>query len=867
MSKNTAEVYLICQAHIDPIWIWDWEEGLTEALATFEATADLLDEYPEFVFNHNESLLYRWVRDYRPELFERIKKHVSSGRWVITGGWYLQPDCNLSGGESFARQILLGREFFRAEFGVMPKVAYNLDSFGHHGNMPQFLKLSGYDSYVHFRPLAQDKALPDFIYTWEGVDGTRIPTLRPPCIWYCTHPADPIEGKIKRIRELVQERGMSVTCFWGAGNHGGGATRQDLDNIRRLGTGTPALRHGNLEDYCRDVVLARADEHAPVKGELQKCFTGCYTSTIAVKQRNRRGEGLALAAERYAALAWWFLGEEYPAAGLQQVWQDLLFNQFHDILPGSAIRAGIASSGEIMGRSFTTAREIVIKSQLALARSRRRRKPLTIRVFNPHPIRRRLPIEVDIQLATHPAFVQGKHLAVYDADEQPVARQLLAYKCNTGAWRNTFLLEADLCAAGISEYRIEIEEKEETKHEAQADSGSPEGFLPVQDGILHDGTCSVSDHTPWVAADEATVIVDSALLTATICRRTGCLTSLFVKSSGEELIAGPSGCLVIHGDNNDAWGGNQPAYGDIVGSFELPNTAELAKICGHHDTAISAPAVRVVASGPLATVVEVILSYSRSTARVRYTFHRHFSFVDAEVLVNWNERCRALQFEFHTTVSGDEYTVEIPHAAITRRRGNGEEPCGRWTMLANQDQAFALINSGTGGVDVAGNTLRQTLVRSPTFTGNGLAPKPGFMQEHMDLGEHIFKFKLAFGNVEQVRRDLPLLSDDLALPFSYLCNIPLNASDQPGVECGTELVQLDTAGQVHLETIKRSEDSNGLIVRLVERGGSKAEASLCLLNASAMGLSFAPYEIKTLRFERNDKQVTAAECDLLERPL
>ena len=868
MKQDLApEVHLICQAHLDPIWIWDWEEGLTEALATFEVAADLLDEFEDFRFNHNESLLYACVRDYRPDLFECIKGHVTAGRWIISGGWYLQPDCNLPVGESFARQILLGREFFRQEFGVVPKTAYNFDSFGHHGNMPQFLRLAGYESYVHFRPLAGEKELPDFIYTWEGVDGSRIPTLRPPCVWYCTHPGSLVADKIQAMRELAEARGMPVTCFWGAGNHGGGATRAELELIRSLSECSPLLKHGSLEEYCRDVVVPQAAGQTSVKGELQKCFTGCYTSTIRIKQRNRHGEGLALAAERYAALAWWFLGREVPAAKLRSVWQDVLYNQFHDILPGSAIRDGVSSSGEIMGRAFTNAREVILQSQLALARSREQKRPLTVRLLNPHPVRRRIPAVVDIQLSTHPAFVHGKHLALYDAEDRLVARQLLAYKCNTAAWRNTFLFEADLCACGISEYRIEIREPDDATSEVAVDRSSPEGFLPFDSAELHDATCTVADHAPWYAADPDTITVRAEHIEASVCRETGRLVSLLDRASGAEILSAPSGGLVVRADTNNAWGGEQNAYGDVVGSFELPTQAELAAICGCHDEPVAAPAVRIVASGPLALVVEVVSVAQRSTARTRYTFHRNQSYVDVELLLNWGERCRALQFELHTALDGEDYLTEIPHAAISRPRGGGEEPCGRWVMLNSGGRALALVNDGTGGVEVTGNTLRQSLVRSATFSAGNGKPRPGFMNEHMSLGEHIFRFKIALGKAGEVRRTLPLLSDDLTLPFSYLCSVPLDASEQPGAEQGTELMQLESTGNVHVEAVKRSEDGEALVVRLAERGGEEATATLSLLDTAPVTATFGRYQTKTLRFRREAGEVVARECDLLERPL
>ena len=125
------KVYLLCNAHLDPVWQWTWEEGLAEALSTFRIAADFCEEFDGFVFNHNESLLYEWVEEYDPALFQRIEKLVESGKWHIMGGWYLQPDCNMPSGESMLRQILTGRRYFKKKFGQTPTTAINFDPFGH----------------------------------------------------------------------------------------------------------------------------------------------------------------------------------------------------------------------------------------------------------------------------------------------------------------------------------------------------------------------------------------------------------------------------------------------------------------------------------------------------------------------------------------------------------------------------------------------------------------------------------------------------------------------------------------------------------------------------------------------------------------
>ena len=148
MNKHT--VHLIANSHIDPVWLWLWEEGAGEALSTFRTAVALCEAHHDFVFNHNEAILYQWIEEYEPELFDRIRRLVRAGRWHIMGGWFLQPDCNMPSGESFVRQILLGKRYFREKFGVDVTAAANLDPFGHSRGLVQILARAGYDlSLIH----------------------------------------------------------------------------------------------------------------------------------------------------------------------------------------------------------------------------------------------------------------------------------------------------------------------------------------------------------------------------------------------------------------------------------------------------------------------------------------------------------------------------------------------------------------------------------------------------------------------------------------------------------------------------------------------------------------------------------------------
>lgn len=161
------EVYMLCNAHLDPVWLWKREEGIAEAISTFRVAADFCEKYDGFIFNHNESLLYEWVEEYEPALFSRIQKLVKEDKWRIMGGWYLQPDCVMPSGESMIRQIEEGQRYFKEKFDVIPKTAINFDPFGHNQGLVQILSKKGYENYLFMRPFS---ITPNQNFIWKGFD-------------------------------------------------------------------------------------------------------------------------------------------------------------------------------------------------------------------------------------------------------------------------------------------------------------------------------------------------------------------------------------------------------------------------------------------------------------------------------------------------------------------------------------------------------------------------------------------------------------------------------------------------------------------------------------------------------------------------
>src|SRR5262245_46553296 len=220
MSKDGATLHMIGNAHLDPVWLWQWPEGLQEAKATFRSALDRLNESPDFVFTSSSAAIYEWVEENAPDLFAEIAARVAEGRWQIAGGWWIQPDCNLPGGESYVRQGLYGQRYFREKLGVTATIGYRVDGFGHHGMLPQILSKMGMDSYVFMRPQEHEKDLPGRLFWWEADDGSRVLAFRIPYAYTAGGTTEDLDRHIRRNAEVVTAEFPESMCFFGVGNHG-----------------------------------------------------------------------------------------------------------------------------------------------------------------------------------------------------------------------------------------------------------------------------------------------------------------------------------------------------------------------------------------------------------------------------------------------------------------------------------------------------------------------------------------------------------------------------------------------------------------------------------------------------------------------
>ncbi|MCY3021874.1 MAG: alpha-mannosidase, partial [Planctomycetota bacterium] len=289
-------IHLIFNAHLDPIWLWPWQGGLDAALATCRSACDRLDANKNLYFSRNEAWVYAQIEQVDPELFQRIRRHVKSGHWSIVGGWWIQPDCNLPSAFAMKHQIELGKKYFTGRFGVFPRTAYNVDSFGHAAYLPELMSAAGQTRYVMMRPQEHEMALPARLFRWRGYEGgPEVVTFRIAGS-YCTG-----QLTLDHIRNATTQLPPGVEhtmCCLGVGDHGGGPTEAQIAWCRKHQT---ALEGWRLEfstaDRFFDAIAGQVQSLPVVTGELQHHAIGCYTVQRQVKVGVRRAEHLLRQAE------------------------------------------------------------------------------------------------------------------------------------------------------------------------------------------------------------------------------------------------------------------------------------------------------------------------------------------------------------------------------------------------------------------------------------------------------------------------------------------------------------------------------------------------------------------------------------------
>jgi alpha-mannosidase len=358
-------------AHIDSAWLWPLRETIRKVARTASNVTALMDDHPEFIFVMSQAQQLAWIKEHRPEVFARVVEKVAAGQFVPVGGMWVEADANMPGGEAMARQFVHGKRFFLEEFGIETEEVWLPDSFGYSGALPQLIKLSGSKWFltqkIHWSKTNQ---FPHHTFEWEGIDGTRVFTHFPPVD---TYNADFSGREMAHLVRVFREKGSARRSLvpFGYGDGGGGPTEEMLARARRL---------SDLDGSARVLIEKPADFFAKAQaeypdppvwvGELYlELHRGTYTSQAKTKQGNRRSEHLLREAELWTATAAVRTGYQYPYQRLDQLWQAVLLQQFHDILPGSSIAWVNREARDTYAAVAADLEEIITGAQQALAGS------------------------------------------------------------------------------------------------------------------------------------------------------------------------------------------------------------------------------------------------------------------------------------------------------------------------------------------------------------------------------------------------------------------------------------------------------------------------------------------------------------------
>lgn len=811
--KMPVKMVFAGHSHIDVAWHWPLKETVRKVSRTFSSMLRLMEQYDDFQFCQSMPVLYEMAKRYYPEVYEQVKARVKEGRWETLGSMYLEPDCNLISGESFVRQIMYGKKFYREELGSDSNICFLPDVFGYSSAMPQILKKAGTDYFFTTKlTWNETNEFPYSVFKWRGLDGTEVLsgmmsmcTERGLGLYNGDLSASGVRLSLDHFKN--KENGDPLLYLYGHGDGGGGVTKEMLEALTRLDKVpmTPKIEIGTVQQYFDE--LDKEKEYPVWSGELYfEKHRGTYTTAAKNKKNNRKSEFLFRNAEIVSVFQY-LKNHSYQAADLEEGWKMILLNQFHDILPGTCIaevykqcdrqyeeirRIGEASIGENLDRMMHVRPEAHNEAEEGDCESE------SVTIFNTLSWKRSQVVSVDGKGHKSVRAWDGTYPKQVRKEDGTI--EFLAENVPSMGYRVYCLTEEELSQPAMEE------------------------------------NCQIN------GTDEAEI--GNAWLNVQI-GRLGELISVYDKRAGREVLKeGQCGNrLKLLEDIPVEWGS---AWETTTKREDKPS-AEL-----------TAAGWRVKDHNCLYTAIEVDTEVHHSSVRQEIIVYHHAPLIEFKTRVDWDERQKILRTEFPAAVSSltARYDVafgnaEHPNHATTSYDAARFEVCGhKWGDVSESGYGVSLLNDCKYGYTIQNSDMELSLLRSADFPSDSC-----------DKGIHTFSYWLYphTGDIREAK----------TAQTGYEVNVPLLIKEGRA-ECGEESFLSVDSDHIIVDTVKRAEDGDGIILRLFETYNGRGDARVTFgfpvkkceetdllercegevpVTDGSVTIDIKPFEIKTYRIK------------------
>lgn len=825
-------IHMVGQSHIDIAWLWPVRETVRKTSRTFSTVNALMEEFPEYQFAQSQPQLFEYLKENDPELFAKVKERIREGRWELVGGMWVEPDLNIPSGESLMRQMLYGQRFYLEEFGKTSEIEWLPDTFGYCASLPQILRHGGVRYFMTTKLGWNDtNVFPYDLFHWVGIDGTPMLSYLNHGVNENTLPKD-IHDHWQSFREKKTHNEQML--LYGHGDGGGGVTREMLQYIRRaeLMIGQPAGKISNAGDFFAGI-RERQPKLPEWRGDLYlELHRGTYTTHGRNKRNNRKAEILYREAELWQTLASAWMQPELrdsSTSRLHQGWKLILLNQFHDIIPGSAITEAYETSDKEYREVFLLGQSALQQGLEALAgQVAAEGEGIPYVLFNSLGWARdaviRLAVDEIASAARNQESAAGWQWAAYDEAGAELPSDMISGTA-AGVQDSIGIQVPQIPALGYKTFWLR-----QVEHSAAAADSL--GEMPADNAFTVQGGRVLQDS--WETVHYRLTFNEQ-----------GEISSLYDKAADREIVQQGGRANRFHFFHDrptlwDAW--------DIDNRYEEQPAGEAELV-----------EKVVLSTGKVRDVLGFRWKLGQSVITQELILYAEDRRIDFRTSVDWNEAHKLLKVGFPVDVVTDKATYEIPFGALerpTHRNTSWEqaqyEVCGhRFADVSEHGYGVSLLNDSKYGYDIQGSTIRLSLLRAPKWPDAAA-----------DLGHHKFTYSLYPHQGDWRSAHTLRKAAELNL------EVPAAAAGGNGGHLPSAGSLIDWNGRhVVLDTVKPAEDGRGSILRLYESSGGRETIKLAwkqpfskvyLSNAleeelepvthhqGEVTLHFAPFEIKTI---------------------